>query len=125
MPTHYDNFDFRIDGTVLPPPSGYNYNEADLVENSTRNGKGFASWDVVRQNVGNLELSWDNLDGDRLKQVIRAIRGKKSFNVHFFNTLTGDHETRVFYSGDRATQLARYVSAVKYWATLTIPFTEV
>ena len=122
---YFDNFDLRVDNTVLPPPSGYSFNEADLVENSTRNGKGIASWDVVRQNVGSLELTWDNLDGDRLKQVIAAIRGKKSFSVHFFNPLTGQHETRTFYAGDRASQLARYVSAVKYWASVTIPFTEV
>ena len=122
---YFENFDLRIDGTVLPPPSGYSFNEADLVENSNRNGKGKASWDVVRQNVGAIELTWDNLDGARLQQVIRAIRSKKSFRVHFFNTLTGQHETREFYAGDRASQLSRYVSSLKYWATLSVPFTEV
>ncbi|MEM5768111.1 MAG: DUF6711 family protein, partial [Bacillota bacterium] len=113
------------DGSVIPPPSGYTFTEADLTENSKRNAQGVASWDVVRQNVGNLDLTWENIDGDRLKQVVAAIRGKKSFAVTFFNPLTGNHETRTFYAGDRSAQLARYVSAVKYWASLTVPFVEV
>lgn len=122
---YYQNFDLRVDGAVIPPPSGYSFTEADLTENSTRNGKGVASWDVVRQNVGSIDLTWEGLDGDRLQQVVAAIRGKKSFSVHFFNPLTGVHETRTFYAGDRAAQLSRYVSAMKYWATITVPFVEV
>lgn len=123
--TNYENFNLRIDGAVIPPPSGYSFTEADLVENSTRNGAGYLSWDVVRQNLGRLDLSWDNLDGERLQHVIQAIRSKKKFNATFFNLFTGEYETREFYAGDRASELARFVNASKYWASLTVPFVEV
>jgi len=122
---YYENFNLRIDGTVIPPPSGYGFSEADLVENSNRNADGYLSWDTVRQNVGKLDLTWDNLDGGRLQAVIAAIRGKKKFMATFFNPNTGDWETREFYAGDRATQLARFISAARYYASLTVPFVEV
>ena len=121
----FANFNLRVDGSVIPPPSGYSFTESDLVENSERNANGFARWDVIRTNVGQISLTWDRLDGDRLQQVISAIRGKKEFSCTFFNPLTGSHETRTFYSGDRAAELTRYISAVNYFATLTVPFIEV
>lgn len=118
-------FGLQIDGISIPPPSSYNFTEADLVINSERNAQGYASWDVVRQNVGSINLTWDNLDGVRLTQVINAIRSKKTFTVTFFNPLIGKMETREFYAGDRAAELSRFVSAQTYWATITIPFVEV
>ena len=118
-------FDIRIEGTEIPPPSGYSFTESDLVINSQRNARGYANWDVVRQNVGSLDLTWDNLDGERLTQVISAIRGRKKFSVRFFNIGTGSWENRIFYSGDRSMELARYISAIQYWASLTVPFVEV
>jgi hypothetical protein len=120
-----ENFGLRVDGTLIPPPSGYSFTEADIVENSFRNSAGYASWDVVRQNVASISLTWENLDGVRLRQIVTAIRGKKQFNATCFNPLTGNMETRTFYAGDRAAELARFVSASSYWATLTVPFVEV
>ena len=122
---NYENFGLKIDDDLIPPPSGYSFSEADLVENSGRNAAGYAHWDVVRQNVASLNLTWDNLDGERLKQVISAIRNKKEFQVSFFNPLTGSKEQRLFYPGDRAAELSRYVSMSTYWASLTVPFVEV
>jgi hypothetical protein len=121
----YETFGLRIDGALIPPPSGYTYTEADIVANSFRNSAGYASWDVVRQNVANISLTWEKLNGTRLRQVIAAIRGKKQFEVTCFNPMTGNMETHTFYSGDRAAELARFVSASHYWATLTVPFVEV
>lgn len=118
-------FGLKINGADIPPPSEYTFTEADLVVNSERNAKGYANWDVVRQNVGSLDLTWSNLDGDRLTAVVAAIRGKKSFQATFFNPLTKQMETRTFYAGDRSAQLARFISAQRYWATLTVPFVEV
>ena len=125
MSNYWNNFNLRVDGVVIPPPSAYTFEEADLTANSTRNAAGYASWDVVRQNVGNLTLTWERLDGERLRAVALAIRSKKSFRVTFFNPLTGGHETREFYAGNRSAELARYISAVQYWATLSIPLVEV
>ena len=125
MPTFYTNFDLRIDGVTIPPPSGYSFTESDLVQNSHRNAAGKAVWDVIRQNVGQLELTWAKLDGDRLTQVVQALRGKKVFQVNFFNPLTGQRETRQFYPGDRAAELARFVNSQKYFSSLTVPFVEV
>lgn len=121
----FENFGLRIDSIVIPPPSGYSYTEADLVENSGRNAAGYAHWDVVRQNVASINLTWENLDGERLRQVIAVIRNKKQFQVTCFNPLTGQHETRTYYSGDRAVELSRYISALEYWGSLTVPFVEV
>lgn len=122
---HYDNFGLRIDGVTIPPPSGYSEREHDLSINSERNAQGYARWDVVRTNVSELDLTWDNLDGDRLKQVIAVIDGKKQFQVTYFDALRGVHKTKTFYAGSRSAELARYISAAKYWATLTVPFVEV
>jgi len=119
------NFSIRIDGNEIPPPSGYSIVESDLVTNSQRNAAGYASWDVTRQNVLSVDLTWECLDGDRLKRVISAIRNKKSFMAYLFNPYTGEFETHELYSGDRAAELARFISAVKYWATLSVPFVEV
>jgi len=118
-------FELEIDGDVLPPPSDYTYTEADLHANTQRNAEGYASWDVVRMNVGTLEIEWQNLHGEKLVQVIQAIRNKKEFKARFFNTLTGKYEVRTFYSGDRSSDLVRFISPVKYWGTLRVPFVEV
>lgn len=115
----------QIDGVQLPTPSGYKFREADLVENSTRNAAGYATWDVVRYNVGSMELTWKSVGREELVQISAAIRSKKSFNVTFLNPYTGQVETRTFYSGDRDSDLLRFISALDYWSSLTIPFVEV
>lgn len=119
------SFTLKIDGADIPAPSGYSFTESDLVENSTRNAQGYASWDVVRQNVGNLSLTWENAGRDKIVQIISAIRSKKKFSCTFLNTNTGEVETRTFYAGDRANELVHYISALSYWSTLTVPFVEV
>lgn len=119
------NFSLLVDGIDLPSPSTYSFTESDLTENSIRNANGKASWDVVRYNVGKLSLTWENASADTVSAVCAAIRSKKSFKVTFLNTNTKLVETRTFYAGDRANELVRYVSALSYWSTLTIPFVEV
>lgn len=119
------SFPLQIDGVDLPAPSDYSFNEADLQENVNRNAQGYANWDVVRYNVGRLDLTWENLSREKIRQVTLVIRNKKKFRCTFLNTNTGEIETREFYSGDRSTDLAKYVSALEYWATLTVPFVEV
>ena len=118
-------FDIRIDNVTIPSPSSYTFYERDLVVNSHRNAAGKAVWDVVRKNVGEIEIEWKNLNEARLKAVVAAIRGKKAMNIRFLNPGTGNWETRTFYAGDRAQNLVRFVSASKYWASLTVPFVEV
>lgn len=118
-------FPLAIDGIDLPAPSGYSFTESDLVENSTRNAAGVAVWDVVRYNVGNINITWENVDRDKIVKITSAIRSKKHFSVTFLNTNTGQVETRTFYAGDRANELVKYISALEYWATLTVPFVEV
>lgn len=115
----------KIDGVNIPSPTSYSFTESDLVENSTRNAAGYASWDVVRYNVGKIDLTWENADRGKITRICNAIRSKKKFNVTFANTNTGQVETREFYSGDRANELVRYVSALKYWSSLSVPFVEV
>lgn len=118
-------FGLKIEGVEIPPPSGYSFVEADLVVNSQRNASGYVSFDVVRENVGSIDLTWDKLDGERMQQIVNAIRGKKTFNATFFNPNTGQMETRKFYAGDRSNELARFISTQKYWSSLSVPFVEV
>lgn len=118
-------FPLQIDGVQLPAPSGYKYREADLVENSTRNAAGYATWDVVRYNVGSLDLTWKAIGTDEIIQIAAVIRNKKHFNVTFLNLYIGKVETRTFYSGDRETDLLQYLAVLDYWSSLTIPFVEV
>jgi hypothetical protein len=118
-------FGMRIDGAEIPPPSSYTFYERDLVTNSHRNARGTAVWDIVRRNVGELELTWENIGGERLRAVMSAARGKTRLNVRFFNPGTGGWEMRAFYPGDRAMALARYIKASDYWASLTVSFVEI
>ena len=118
-------FNLKIDGVELPTPSTYSFTESDLVENSTRNAAGKATWDVVRYNVGTLNLTWENADRGKIVSICNAIRSKKTFKCTFLNTNTGQLETREFYAGDRANELVKYVSALNYWGTLTVPFIEI
>jgi hypothetical protein len=119
------SFPLQIEGVDLPAPSGYKFNEADIVTNADRNDAGYANWDVVRFNVGRLDLTWENVSRDKIVQIVSAIRNKQKFRCTFLNLNTGEVETREFYSGDRANELVKYVSALDYWASLTIPFIEV
>lgn len=119
------SFPLKIDGVDIPAPSGYKFNEADFVENSDRNAQGYANWDTVRFNVGRIDLTWAYIDRTQIRQITLAIRNKKEFQATFLNTNTGEIETRTFYSGDRSNELARFVSALEYWSTLTVPFVEV
>lgn len=119
------SFPLQIDGVDLPAPSTYKFSEADLVTNANRNDAGYANWDVVRFNVGRLDLTWEGLSRNDIARIVSAIRNKQKFRCTFLNTNTGQVETREFYPGDRATELAKYVSALEYWATLTVPFIEV
>lgn len=118
-------FPLQIDGVNLPAPSSYTFTEADLVTNSDRNDAGYANWDVVRFNVGRIDLTWQNLHKDDIVKIVSAIRNKQKFQCTFLNTNTGQIETRTFYAGDRANEIAKYVSALEYWSTLTVPFIEV
>lgn len=118
-------FPIQIDGAPIPPPSSYSFSETDLVANSERNASGYANWDVVRTNVGNLELEWANLDAGRLAQIVSVIRGRKTFDATFFNSITARWETRTFYAGDRAAKLLRYISCQQFVTTLSVPFIEV
>ena len=115
----------KINGTDIPPPSKYSYTERDLVQNSGRNANGVANWDVVRFNVGELSLSWENVSRDKIIKICNAIRNQKTFEVTFLNTLSGSVETRTFYAGDRANELVKYVSSLNYWGSLALPFVEV
>ncbi len=119
------SFPLQIDGVDLPAPSSYKFTEADLVTNADRNDAGYANWDVVRFNVGRLDLTWENVSRDKIAVIATVIRSKKTFRCSFLNTNTGQVETREFYSGDRANELVKYVSALEYWSTLTVPFIEV
>jgi hypothetical protein len=91
-------FQLKIDGVDIPGPSGYAFTEADIVQNSDRNDAGYASWDVVRYNVGRLDLTWENVSRDKIIQIVSAIRNKKKFQCTFLNTNTGEIETRTFYA---------------------------
>lgn len=119
------SFTLKIDGVDLPAPSTYSFTERDLTQNSSRNANGIASWDVVRYNVGEINLSWTNVHQSKVQQICSTIRSKKSFAVTFLNTNIGLVETRTFYAGDRANELVKYISALEYWSSLTIPFVEV
>ena len=119
------SFPLQIDGVDLPAPSAYKFSEADLVTNANRNDAGYANWDVVRFNVGRLDLTWENVSRDKITKIVSVIRSKKTFRCSFLNTNTGQVETREFYSGDRANELVKYVSALEYWSVLTVPFIEV
>lgn len=119
------SFPLKIDGIDIPAPSGYLFREAEFVENSNRNDAGYANWDVVRFNVGRIDLTFKNVGREQNIQISSAIRNKKKFQCTFLNTNIGQVETRQFYSGDRANELANYVSTLEYWSTLTVPFVEV
>jgi hypothetical protein len=115
----------KIDGADLPSPGKYNFIERDLAANSGRNANGTANWDVVRTNVGEISLSWENVSRDKITAICNVIRNKKSFSVTFLNTLTGAAETRTFYAGDRANELVAYISGLQYWSSLSVSFIEV
>jgi len=119
------SFPLEIEGVDLPSPATYTFSEFTLSENFSRNAQGYASWDVVRANVGRLDLTWDKLHREQIAQIVAIIREKRTFRCTFLNTNTGEIETREFYAGDRVNEIARYVSALDYWSTLTVPFIEV
>ena len=80
------SFPLQIDGVDLPAPSAYKFSEADLVTNANRNDAGYANWDVVRFNVGRLDLTWEGLSRDDIARIVSAIRNKQKFRCTFLNT---------------------------------------
>lgn len=119
------SFPLKVEGVQFPSPATYGFTEFTLMENFERNNAGYANWDVVRPNIGRLDLVWDKVHKDEIVQIVGVIRSKKSFYATFLNSNTGEMETREFYAGDRANEMARFISVLDYWSNLTVPFVEV
>ena len=94
-----------------------------MTENKAQNAMGIRIG-VVRSGVGELTLSWQNISREQAVLIANSIAGNNALSVTFLNPLSGVVETKSFYVGDRAIEISKYVSALEYWGTLSIPFTE-
>lgn len=119
----------KIDGLELPNPSTYDVTYADLdSDNSYTSETGILNRDMIRSNHATIAVSWDKLDLEKTRLILKAISGesglKPSFNLEYFDLTTLTYKTGQFYANNRQTKIKKLLSTTNGWLSLSVNFTE-
>mgnify|MGYP001285165956 CR=1 FL=1 len=116
---------FAVNGVTLPVyPASVSVTVLDLddAETTTRTADGRLSRDriaVKRQ----IELSWRALKWEDLSSILTEM-SEPFFEFTYPDSMTGQHETKTFYVGDRSAPIAIERNGVLWWEGLQLTLTE-
>ena len=100
----------RVGSYGFPEPSTYKGNTATIVD-SARNIKGKMVGQVIREDVGKVEMTWKYLPIEDWARILscftKALGGKFINNVTFFEESRGTWVTRTMYVSDRDAEMFR------------------
>ena len=98
--------------TFLPAPSTYKMTASTLVD-SARNSEGFVIGNVIRSGVRKVEMSWNFLTQEQYSLIAQLFEGDDKFfnEVIYYDTITGQMETKQMYVGDRVSDSAQIVAS--------------
>ncbi|MBC8536893.1 hypothetical protein [Feifania hominis] len=120
-----------VGGEALPEPSAYSANTSSLVD-SDRNVRGKFIGAVIRDNVAEIEMTWNYLTVQQWADINRKFKesdgGQFVNSVTFLDQSAGDWITRQMYISDRKAGLwqrdAR-TGDIQGWTNCKLSLTEV
>ena len=96
------DFILKINGRILPTPSGMSFTLQDYdSENSKRTISGKMTRDRIRANTLKISVSFAPLFGDELKTIIDSVT-PQFFNVQLLDPRTNSIQTLEMYCGDKS-----------------------
>lgn len=114
-----------VAGTALPAPSSYDGTTLDLVD-SGRNASGVLVCDVIRHDMGKVEMKWNYLTVKAWSDILLLFKTNFINSVTFFNQTTGGYTTRDMYISDRTGGIAIMSGdEVKGWKNCSLSLIEV
>lgn len=96
--------------TFLPAPSTYKMTSSTLVD-SARNSEGVVVGNVIRSGVRKVELSWNFLTQEQYTLIASFFDTNFFFECYYYDTITGQMETKQMYVGDRVSDSAQIVAS--------------
>ena len=98
-----------VDGTVVPPPSSYQWELEDIsASNAGRTEDGYMHKRKIRQAV-RLSLSWNNLTTAEAVTVLNAFN-PEYLQISYLDPMKGDFVQSEFYVGNRSAPLQNAVT---------------
>lgn len=119
--------------TWFPTPSTYKMTSSTFVD-SARNTKGVVVGSVIREGVRAIEMSWNFLDQTQFTLVASFFDTNFYFECQYYDTITGQMETKNMYCSDRPSDMAQIkvdldangnITSVKGYEGTTISLIEV
>lgn len=95
--------------TFLPAPSHYKMTSSTLVD-SARNSEGVVIGNVIRGGVRKIEMSWNFLTQAQFTLIASFFEIDFFFDCYYYDTITGQMETKQMYVGDRVSESAEIVA---------------
>lgn len=92
--------------TWLPTPSTYKMTSSTFVD-SGRNSKGYVVGEVIRAGVRAIEVSWNFLNQQQFTLVASFFDTNFYFECRYYDTITGQMETKEMYVSDRPSDTAQ------------------
>ena len=105
MASNYDGRFVRVNNTWLPAPSTYKMTSSTVV-NSARNAQGVVKGTVVRAGIRKIEMTWKFLTQAQYSLIAGMFDTNFINTVYYFDTITGNYQTRTMYVGDRVSDTA-------------------
>lgn len=102
----------KFNGVAMPAPTKYDVNFSDIDgPGSGRNENAKMTRDIVRRNVANISISWENLNEEELEIIANEV-DHDEIEVEFF---WGKWKTAIMYSADLKTSMKSYPDKT-YWS---------
>ena len=101
----------KVATTWLPAPSSYKMTSTTVVD-SSRDTKGYVTATVIRSGIRKVEITWKFLTQAQFTTIASLFEGDNKFinSVMYFDTITGQMETKNMYVGDRVSDTAELVA---------------
>lgn len=111
----------EVNNTPIPTPSRFKVGILDI-SNAERNADGDMMIDRVATKR-KLELFWNELKPSQLSSLLGLVNNV-TFFVKYPDPMTGDIETKTFYSGDKNIDMYSYVNGIPVWNDISFNFIE-
>ena len=113
----------HIGNIDIVTPSSYVVDIMDIT-NSERDSKGNMHIDLINTKY-KLELSWNFLNKDDMKGLLKALHSNITFEVEFIDPATGDYKKATFYKGDRKIGMLDFIKGEPRWKDIKVNLIEV
>lgn len=118
-----DEVMIRVDGVVLPSPSGFSWGKSDI----SGADAGRTEDTIMHKNrIGSkrkLHLEWQNTDVATTAAILQAFE-PEYVQINYPDALAGTYQTRTFYTGDQSAPLRAWTRNYKRYQTVSFDVIE-